>query len=26
MRQSIGVRFATMPQARKKVKVWKVED
>ena len=25
-RQSIGVRFATMPQARKKVKIWKVED
>ena len=24
LRQSIGVRFATMPQARKKVKVWKV--
>jgi len=24
-RQSIGVRFATMPQARKKVKVWDVQ-
>lgn len=24
-RQSIGVRFATMPQARKKVKVWDIE-
>ena len=23
-RQSIGVRFATMPQARKKLKVWNV--
>lgn len=24
LRQSIGVRFATMPQARKKVKIWDV--